>query len=94
VESGKRAPRSYALVKSLERLGLRRADAGRVLTERLRGALLSERLVPAEKLHVIPCCTDLSLYPVARQRLSPPTAPGSRLELIYARVERRLVPDR
>jgi glycosyltransferase involved in cell wall biosynthesis len=72
------------LVKWCERVGLRLADQVVVLTDRLRESLLSERLVPAERLEVIPCCTDLSLYPCAREWVDPPTTPGSRLQLVYA----------
>lgn len=72
------------LVKWCERVGLRLADQVVVLTERLRESLLKERLVPAEKLEVIPCCTDLSLYPRACEWFDPPTTPGSRLQLVYA----------
>ncbi len=72
------------LVKWCERVGLRLADQVVVLTERLRESLLSERLVPAERLEVIPCCTDLSLYPRACEWIDPPTIPGSPLQLVYA----------
>lgn len=71
-------------VKWCERLGLRLADQVVVLTERLRGTLLSEGLVAAERLEVIPCCTDLSLYPRTREWVQPALTPGSRLQLIYA----------
>jgi glycosyltransferase involved in cell wall biosynthesis len=72
------------LVKWCERVGLRLADQVVVLTERLRESLLLGRLVPAEKLEVIPCCTDLSLYPPVHEWVDPPTGPGSRLQLVYA----------
>jgi glycosyltransferase involved in cell wall biosynthesis len=72
------------LVKWCERIGFRLADQTVVLTERMREALLSERLVPAERMEVIPCCTDLSLYPPASELVDPPTTSGSPLQLIYA----------
>lgn len=72
------------LVRSFERVGLRLADQVVVLTEALRESLLSQNLVQREKLHVIPCCTSLDLYPRAPEWLCSPTTPGSRLQLVYA----------
>jgi glycosyltransferase involved in cell wall biosynthesis len=72
------------LVKWCERIGFRLADQTVVLTERMRDTLLSERLVPAERVEVIPCCTDLSLYPRACEWVDPPTRSGFPLHLVYA----------
>ncbi len=52
----------FRAVKMLERKGIRRADGIVVLTRRLRDWLVSRRLVPPEKIEVIPCCVDLSRY--------------------------------
>ena len=52
----------FRAVKNLERAGLRRADGIVVLTQRMRDWLIDERATNAEKIHVIPCCVDLSLY--------------------------------
>jgi glycosyltransferase involved in cell wall biosynthesis len=71
-------------VKWVERRGLQVADQVVVLTERLRERLVAERRVSAERIEVIPCCTDLCLYPSVPEWVCPPTAPGSRLELVYA----------
>ena len=71
-------------VKWCERLGLRRADQVVVLTERLRESLLSRSIVRPEKLEVIPCCTDMSLYPRAGEWINPPVTTGTRLQLAYA----------
>jgi glycosyltransferase involved in cell wall biosynthesis len=77
----KEQSRLVSLVKSCERAGLRRADQVIVLSERLRQQLLAEQLVEAGRLEVIPCCTNLSLYPPATDWPSPPTTPP---RLVYA----------
>ncbi|MEN3336001.1 MAG: hypothetical protein V7641_5366 [Blastocatellia bacterium] len=72
----------FRLVKAAERALLRRADRIVVLTEKLRARLLegAEARALAQKITVIPCCTDLSLYD-GSAREAKPTGP---LTLVYA----------
>ncbi len=70
----------FRAIKTLERIGLRKADQVVVLTQRMRDWLAKEQLAPAEKVTVIPCCTDLSRF-----KSSAPSAPESnRFEMVYA----------
>lgn len=54
----------FRLVKAAEGALLRRADRIIVLTEKLKAILLTSTrpAIAAEKIFVIPCCADLSLY--------------------------------
>lgn len=52
----------YRLVKRLERAGIERSDQIVVLTRRMRDWLVGQRLAPAEKIEVIPCCVDFARY--------------------------------
>jgi glycosyltransferase involved in cell wall biosynthesis len=64
----------FRLVKAVERALLNRADHIIVLTEELRSILLGGAHLPAtavEKISVIPCCSDLSLYELQNGRRKP-----------------------
>jgi glycosyltransferase involved in cell wall biosynthesis len=69
----------YRAVKRLERAAVRRADRIVVLTRRMRDWLVAERLAPAEKITVIPCCVDFSRYAASDEG-----AGGERFEVVYA----------
>jgi glycosyltransferase involved in cell wall biosynthesis len=70
---------AFRAIKSLERAGLRRADAVVVLTRRVREWLAARGLVEADKVEVIPCCVDFARYDASE------TEPKSeRFELVYA----------
>jgi glycosyltransferase involved in cell wall biosynthesis len=53
------------MVKRLERKGIERSDQIVVLTRRMRDWLVEQRLAPAEKIEVIPCCVDFARYEAA-----------------------------
>ena len=64
----------FRLVKAVERALLRRSDHIIVLTEELRSLLLGGDQYPAtavDKISVIPCCSDLSLYESQNGRRMP-----------------------
>jgi glycosyltransferase involved in cell wall biosynthesis len=69
----------FRAIKSLERVGLRRADAVVVLTRRVRAWLAERGMVEAEKVEVIPCCVDFARYDATEEE-----AKSERFELIYA----------
>ncbi|HKP10676.1 MAG TPA: glycosyltransferase, partial [Blastocatellia bacterium] len=73
---------AFRMVKTAERLLLRRADRIVVLTEKLRRRLLESAapVVNAETISVIPCCADLSQYESATRE----TKSAGRLTLVYA----------
>jgi 2-polyprenyl-3-methyl-5-hydroxy-6-metoxy-1,4-benzoquinol methylase/glycosyltransferase involved in cell wall biosynthesis len=73
---------AFRLVKATERALLRRADRIVMLTEKLRRRLLETAapVISAEKISVIPCCTDLSQYEGARREAKP----AGQLTLVYA----------
>jgi glycosyltransferase involved in cell wall biosynthesis len=50
----------FHLVKTLERIGIRRADQIVVLTKHLRSWLLAHRLKGEQQIEVIPCCVDFT----------------------------------
>ena len=52
----------YRMVKRLERAGIERSDQIVVLTRRMRDWLVEQRLAPAGKIEVIPCCVDFARY--------------------------------
>jgi glycosyltransferase involved in cell wall biosynthesis len=70
----------FRAIKSLERVGLRKADQVVVLTRRMRDWLIERRLADAAKIEVIPCCTDLSRFRDAARA----ETPSERFELVYA----------
>ncbi|HYN85825.1 MAG TPA: glycosyltransferase [Pyrinomonadaceae bacterium] len=78
----------FRLVKALERAGARRADQIVVLTRRMRDYLVAERLAPADKIEVIPCCVDFSRYDgdaASRETgAAGGDAHGRRFEVVYA----------
>jgi glycosyltransferase involved in cell wall biosynthesis len=71
----------FRAVKWLERAAIKRADQIVVLTKVMRDWLVKERLAPAEKIEVIPCCVDFSRY--AAESATVPLA-GGRFEVVYA----------
>lgn len=52
----------YSIFKAFERFALRRADQIVVLTEKMKTLLIEREAIPLQRIEVIPCCTDLSLY--------------------------------
>jgi glycosyltransferase involved in cell wall biosynthesis len=72
----------FRLVKAAERALLRRADRIVVLTEKLRDLLVESSAAGAlaQKITVIPCCTDLSRYDGSASEKKPTGA----LTLVYA----------
>jgi glycosyltransferase involved in cell wall biosynthesis len=72
----------FRVVKSIERHGLKRADQVVVLTRRFRDWLISEELVAAEKIEVIPCCVDPERFDSGTAETSFETP--DRFEVIYA----------
>jgi glycosyltransferase involved in cell wall biosynthesis len=72
----------YRMVKRLERAGISRADQLVVLTRRMRDWLVGQRLAPAEKIEVIPCCVDFSRY--AGGSAGAVTQKAERFEVVYA----------
>lgn len=71
------------LVRRFERYGLAQSDQTIVLTRRLRDELVAKGRLDAHRVHVIPCCTDTSLYSPGPGK--PHTRPPLRgIELIYA----------
>lgn len=73
----------FRLVKTAERALLRRADRIIVLTEKLQSILLASAppAIAVEKISVIPCCSDLSLY--ASPRRARLYAEADLLTLVY-----------
>lgn len=69
----------FRAIKTLERVGLRKANQVVVLTRRLRDWLVAQELAEAEKIEVIPCCTDLARF----EKMSSANPPD-RFEIIYA----------
>lgn len=72
---------AFRAVKWLERRGIEQADQVIVLTERMRNWLIERQWAKAEKIEVIPCCTDLARFAA---QMEPDPAPARRCELIYA----------
>jgi glycosyltransferase involved in cell wall biosynthesis len=74
----------FRLVKAAEGALLRRADRIIVLTEKLKAILLTNAhpAIEAEKIFVIPCCADLSLY--GSPRRLPAGSADRPLTLAYA----------
>ncbi|MDQ2936988.1 MAG: glycosyltransferase [Acidobacteriota bacterium] len=77
----------FRLVKTVERLGIRRADQIIVLTSRLRDWLLTHKLKAAEQIEVIPCCVDFARF---NESYAKPGGAGARslaadrFEVVYA----------
>lgn len=73
----------FRLVKRAERALLQAADHVVVLTDRLARALTQEPnpLAEARKISIIPCCVDLSRYPLPDGKRPPRT--GDAITLVY-----------
>ena len=80
----------FRAVKKLERAGIRRADGIVVLTRAARDWLVASRLAEADKIEVIPCCVDFSLYERAAEAdtvgrvADSSAADGDAFEVVYA----------
>ena len=81
----------FRAVKWLERAAIERADRIVVLTRVMRDWLVKEKLAPAAKVEVIPCCVDFSRYAedaegkaAATQKRAGDAATGGRFEVVYA----------
>jgi glycosyltransferase involved in cell wall biosynthesis len=71
----------FRAIKRLERTGIAKAEQIVVLTNRMRQWLVEQRLAGTEKIEVIPCCVDFSIFERANTE---PENPLRRFELIYA----------
>ena len=79
----------FRAVKWLERAAINRAEQIVVLTRAMRDWLVKEKLAPAAKIEVIPCCVDFSLYEGGGGGKSSPqseedSTKGGRFEVVYA----------
>lgn len=72
----------FRVVKSVERIGILKADQIVVLTERFRDWLTAHKLKPAEQIEVIPCCVDLTR--LANSNLDDTGSSTERFEVVYA----------
>ena len=72
---------AFRVMKSLERLGFRKADQIIVLTQKMRQWLLSNNLADDNKIEVIPCCVEVSRFDQNGNRAA---KEPNRFELIYA----------
>jgi len=69
----------FRAVKWLERLGIEKADQIVVLTDRMRNWLIERGWASAEKIEVIPCCTDMSRFAAPVE-----SDAAQRIEAVYA----------
>ncbi|HEX8844383.1 MAG TPA: glycosyltransferase [Pyrinomonadaceae bacterium] len=69
----------FRAIKRIERAGIKRADQIVVLTRAFRDWLVERRLKSAERIEVIPCCVDFSLFESVENNDE-----GARFEVIYA----------
>lgn len=74
---------TFRAVKALERRGLETADGIVVLTEKLRALLVERGHAAADKIEVIPCCTDTSRFAAPTHKVSRGTQ-GQRFVVVYA----------
>ncbi|HZB46584.1 MAG TPA: glycosyltransferase [Pyrinomonadaceae bacterium] len=81
----------FRAVKWLERAAVERADRIVVLTRVMRDWLVKEKLAPAEKIEVIPCCVDFSRYAegaegkaAESEKVEGDAAKDERFEVVYA----------
>ncbi len=81
----------FRAVKWLERAAVGRADRIVVLTRVMRDWLVKEKLAPAGKVEVIPCCVDFSRYAedaegkaAGSQKGAAAPAENGRFEVVYA----------
>jgi glycosyltransferase involved in cell wall biosynthesis len=70
----------FRSIKSIERLGIKRADQLVVLTRRMRDWLVEKGLKEAESIEVIPCCVDFARF--EEEEGEPSVA--DRFEVVYA----------
>lgn len=71
----------FRAIKRLEKAGITKAAQIVVLTSRMRDWLVEQELANPEKIEVIPCCVDFSIFESADAE---PEDLARRFELIYA----------
>lgn len=72
----------FRVVKWLESVGIKKADQIVVLTRRVRDWLIKEKGIKREKIEVIPCCVEITIY--GRGQVERNDENVGRFEVIYS----------